>query len=114
MEAPRNMPGLLVQRIKLNNLQFNVNRDPQIYRRCVHQPFRIQAVLAGAGDARCALNDANGRPLAARTVALPGTFTHEIAFDTPGTRIVTLVIENAGTRVSHDLRLDVMEHAWVG
>lgn len=104
----------LIKLIKLNNLQYNPNRDPQAYRRCVNEPFRIQALLDGAGEARCTLADQRGQVLDQKTVNLPGTYTHEISFTTPGVRLVTLNIEGNGQRVSQDLRLDVLEHAWVG
>jgi hypothetical protein len=41
-------------------------------------------------------------------------FTHEIAFPSAGVRIVTLAIEGNGEKFAQDLRLDVLEHAWVG
>lgn len=104
----------LVKLIKLNNLQYNPNRDPQVYRRCVNEPFRIQALLDGGGEARCALCDERGQTLRESVVTLPGTFTHELAFPTPGVRLVTLTIEASGQRFSQDLRLDVLEHAWIG
>jgi len=104
----------LVKLIRLNNLQYNPNRDPAAYRRPVNVCFRIQAVLDGTGDARCGLYDAQGTPMAEKSVARPGTFTHEIAFDTPGTRIVTFTVEGNGQKFSQDLRLDVLEHAWIG
>lgn len=100
--------------IKLNGLQYNVVRDPQVYRRCVKEPFRIQVLIGGAGTAQCTLNDASGGKIAAQTLDLPGTFAHDIAFDTAGTRIVTLKVESAGRSAASDLRLDVLEHAWVG
>ena len=46
----------LVRQLKLNNLQYNALRDPAVYRRCANEPFRIQALLAGAGQARCTLS----------------------------------------------------------
>lgn len=104
----------LVKLIKLNNLQYNANRDPEVYRRTPGEHFRIQALLDGSGSANCRLTDASGRVLVEKTVSLPGTFTHEIAFETPGIRLVTLSIEGNGERFSQDLRLDVMEHAWIG
>lgn len=110
----KTIAGLLVKLIKLNNLQYNPNRDPEVCWGPVNEPFRIQSLLDGAGEALCRLSDAKGQPIAEKTVALPGTFTHEIAFDTPGTRIVTLTIEGNGQRYTQNLRLDVMEHAWVG
>lgn len=104
----------LVKLIKLNNLQFNANRDPEVYRRCANEPFRIQALLEGSGQAQCRLFDERNNVLAEKTVALPGTFTHEISFPTPGIRVVTLEIQGNNETFKQDLRLDVMNHAWVG
>jgi len=104
----------LVKLIKMNNLQYNANRDPQVYRRCANENFRIQALLDGAGQAKCKITDVAGKVLAEKNVALPGTFTHEISFPTPGIRVVTLSVEGSGEKFSQDLRLDVMDHAWVG
>ena len=104
----------LVKMLKLNNLQYNANHDPQAYRRCVNETFRIQALLEGSGVARCTLRDAADGVLAEKSVGLPGTLSHEISFQTPGTRVVTLSIEGNGEKFAQNLRLDVMEHAWVG
>ncbi len=104
----------LVKLLKLNNLQYNPNRDPQVYRRPVNEPFRIQALLDGSGEARCLLCDERGQQLTESVVSLPGTFTHELAFATPGVRLVTLTVDAGGQRFSQDLRLDVLEHEWVG
>ena len=108
------MNNPLIKMVKNNSLQYNANRDPQVYRRSVNEVFRIQAVLAGDGTARCALRDAKHQVISEKALALPGTFTHELAFATPGVRIITLSAEGAGQKFSQDLRLDVMEHAWVG
>lgn len=108
------MSNTLIKMIKINNLQYNVNRDPQAYRRSVNEVFRIQALLSGAGTARCALRDAKNQVIAEKAISLPGSFTHELAFATAGARIITLSVEGAGQKFSQDLRLDVMEHAWVG
>jgi hypothetical protein len=104
----------LIKLIKLNNLQYNPNRDPQVYRRCANEPFRIQALLDGAGEARCTLTDERGQVLDHETVTVPGTYTHEISFSAPGVRLVTLNVEGNGQKMSQDLRLDVLEHAWIG
>ena len=105
----------LVKLIKLNNLQYNALRDPAVYRRCANEPFRIQALLAGKeGEARCLLSDQAGKIIVEKRVALPGMFDHEIAFSTPGVRVVTLAIDGNGEKFAQDLRLDVLEHAWVG
>lgn len=103
----------LVKLVRLNNLQFNANRDPQVYRRGPKETFRIQALLEGSGQARCRLSDATGKPIAETNVTLPGTFTHELSFPTPGIRIVTLDVEGNGQSFHQDFRLDVManEHA---
>lgn len=108
------MNNPLIKMIKINNLQYHPNRDPQVYRRVVNETFRIQATLAGRGTARCALRDAKGQVIAEKAIALPGTFTHELSFTAPGIRLVTLSVEGNGQKFSQDLRLDVMEHAWVG
>ena len=104
----------LVKLIKLNNLQYNALRDPAVYRRCANEPFRIQALLAGKGEAHCTLSDQAGKVIVEKHIALPGMFDHEIAFSTPGVRVVTLAIEGNGEKFVQDLRLDVLEHAWVG
>ncbi len=108
------MSNPLIKMIKVNSLQYNANRDPQVYRRSVNKPFRIQAMLAGDGTARCMLRDAEQRVIAEKAIALPGSFAHELTFNTPGVRIVTLSAEGAGQKFSQDLRLDVMQHEWVG
>lgn len=108
------MASKLVKLIKINGLQYNPNRDPQVYRRCVNELFRIQVLLDGEGEARCTLRDANGQILDEKMIARPGTYTHELSFPAPGAYIVTLTVENAGQRMARDLRLDVLEHAWVG
>lgn len=108
------MNNPLIKMIKINSVQYNPNRDPQVYRRTVNEIFCIQAVLGGSGTARCALRDAKNKVIAEKAVALPGIFTHELSFSTPGIRLVTLSIEGNGQKSSRDLRLDVMEHEWVG
>lgn len=100
--------------IKINGLQYNAQHDPQVYRRCVQEPFRIQAVIRGSGTARCALTAAGGTRIVERAIALPGTFTHELAYGTPGTRIIMLNVEAGAEKSSQHLRLDVLERAWVG
>ncbi len=42
----------LVKLVNLNNLQYNPNHDPQVYRRRIpNRAFRIQALLEGTGTA---------------------------------------------------------------
>ncbi|MHB1176507.1 MAG: hypothetical protein ACYCZJ_15430 [Sulfuriferula sp.] len=104
----------LVKLVKVNNLQYNANRDPEVYRRSANENFRIQALVDGSGAVKCKLLDVTGKPLNEQTVNAPGTYTHEISFATPGVRVVTLLVEGNGEKFTQDLRLDVMEHAWIG
>lgn len=103
----------LVKLIKLNNLQYNSNRDQDIYRRPVNETFRLQAVLNGSGTARARF-EAEGRTLGEATINLPGTFECKFRYDTPGTRVGNLIIEGNGETFRQDIRIDVTEHAWVG
>ena len=104
----------LVKLVKVNNLQYNLNRDPEVYRRSVNENFRIQALLDGTGAMKCKLLDTTGKVLNEQSVNAPGTYTHEISFATPGVRVVTMMVEGSGEKFSQDLRLDVLEHAWIG
>lgn len=104
----------LVKLVKVNNLQYNANRDPEVYRRSANENFRIQAWLDGSGQAKCRIVDATGKVLNEQTVNLPGHCTHEVSFPTPGTRVVTLSVEGNGEKFTQDLRLDVVDHAWIG
>lgn len=104
----------LVKMVKLNNLQYNANRDPEVYRRCVNEPFRIQALLEGKGSARCTLTDVTGKIITEKNIAMPGTFSHEITYSAPGVNVVGLKVEGDGQTFTQDLRLDVSDHAWIG
>jgi hypothetical protein len=104
----------LLKMLKINNLQYNANHDPQVYRRVVNEKFRIQAILGGSGTARCRLVDADGKVVADKSVPLPGTFSHEIAYAAPGVHVLRLEVEAGGESAGQDLRLDVLEHAWIG
>jgi hypothetical protein len=103
----------LVKLIKLNNLQYNPNRDPEIYRRPVNQEFRLQALLNGSGSAKARF-EAEGKVLGEATVKLPGTFECRFSYDTPGSRVGRLMIEGNDQTFEQDIRLDVTEHAWIG
>jgi hypothetical protein len=96
-----------VKLVRVNGLQYNRNRDPQAYRRTPGVPFRIQALTDGKGAVRITLRDADGAPLASADVDAPGTWTHEVRYDTPGTRLLQLEAARGGDRFSLDLRLDV-------
>jgi len=102
----------LVKLIKLNNLQYNANRDPQVYRSIPRKPFRIQVSLGGNGNARAKV-EVDGKTPCNQSVDLPGTFSCDVAFDSPGVRVATLFVESAGEFFTQDIRLDVMEHEWV-
>lgn len=108
------MAGRLINMFKINSLQYNALRDPQVYRRVAGEPFRIQAMINGRDTVRVSLSDERGAVLAQGDVQAPGTFSHELRFDKPGVRIVTLTAQHADHSESHDLRLDVMAQAWVG
>jgi hypothetical protein len=103
----------LLKMIKLNNLQYNPNRDPQVYRRSVNKDFRLQALLNGSGTASAKL-EVDGKVVCDGSVNLPGTFECKFSYDTAGTRIGTLTIEGNGESVNEELRFDVMEHDWIG
>lgn len=104
----------LIGMIKLNGLALNPQRDPQPYRRCVGEPFRIEAMLRGSGSAQVRLLDASGATLAEAAVELPGRFACEIAYESAGSRIVVLAAETAHEREERELRLDVLERRWIG
>ncbi len=98
----------LVKQIKINHLEYNPNRDPQVYRRSPGQPFRIDVSLGGTGKARAKIEVGNTL-YCNRSLDLPGTYSCEIVFDKPGTRIARLTVEGAGEFYQRDLRLDVVE-----
>jgi hypothetical protein len=104
----------LVRLVKLNNLQFNANRDPQVYRRLPGEKFRIQAFIAGQGAAQCTLRDSSGTVIVTREVTAPASFEAEVGYEAPGQYLVTLDVARGAERFSQDLRLDVLAHAWVG
>jgi hypothetical protein len=104
----------LVKLVRLNGLQYNANRDPQVYRRVAGEPFRVQALIQDGAPARCALLDVARKTLVSADVPGGDTFTHDLRFDTPGVRIVTLTATRGSETFAQDLRLDVLEHAWVG
>lgn len=103
----------LVKLVKVNNLQYNANRDPEFYRRTPHQEFRIQALLGDSGTAKSRF-EVEGKIVCEKSVSLPGTFECRCSFNTPGTRIGKLTIEANGETYRQDIRLDVVEHEWVG
>ncbi len=96
-----------VKLIRVNGLQYNRNRDPQAYRRGPGVPFRIQAVTDGRGAVRITLRDAAGTALASADVEAPATWTHEVAYETPGSRLLQLEAARGADRLAFDLRLDV-------
>ena len=104
----------IIKMIKINNLQYNTLRDPQVYRRVAGDPFRLQVVVAGRGPVQVTLTDEKGANLAQSDVQAPGTFSHELTFSKPGVRIVTVTAQHADHSESRNMRLDVMAHAWVG
>ncbi len=107
------MSANIVKMVKLNNLQYNPNRDPQVYRRVIGHPFRIQAMLDGTGSAKVTLT-CEGKTLKETNIELPGVFSYELTFKDAGVRIATLTVSSEGKSESYDLRLDTEAHAKVG
>jgi hypothetical protein len=108
------MSAQIIKFIKINNLQYNALRDPQVYRRVTGEPFRIQVVVEGSGAVRITLADERNAPLVQGEVQAPGTFSHELAFAKSGVRIITITAQHADRSESRDVRLDIMAHAWIG
>lgn len=104
----------LVKQVRLNNLQYNANRDPQVYRRTAGEAFRIQALIGGNGTAKVTLTEADGKSIASESIDAPGTFDHAVSYPTPGTRVVLLEVARGSETFRQDLRLDVLDHAWIG
>lgn len=94
--------------VKLNNLEYNPNRDPEFYRRKPGKPFRIQALMQGSGNAKGWV-EVDGNATGESTVTLPGTYECTLTFDSPGVRNARLVIESGSETYNQDLRLDVVE-----
>jgi hypothetical protein len=103
----------LVKLLKLNNLQYNANRDPAFYRRSVNEEFRLQVMLGGDGEAKARFS-VDGEALCADTITLPGTFDCRFRFDTAGTRVGVLAIDGASGAYHDNIRIDVLEHAPIG
>lgn len=103
----------LVKLVKLNNLQYNPNRDPEFYRITPEKSFRLQVLLGGTGEAHCHFDAGEGR-VHSETVTRPGTFEYRFQYDTPGIRMGRLTVEANGERFEQVIRLDVMARAWVG
>jgi len=108
------MSEKLIKIIKINNLQYNPQRDPQAYRRTAGEPFRLQAMIVSREIVRVTLSDEQGKTVAQHDLRGSGTFSHELTFAEPGVRIVTLAAKEPGRSESHDLRLDVMAETWKG
>lgn len=103
----------LVKLIKLNNLQYNANRDPAFYRRPVNEAFRLQAMLNGTGQAKARFT-VGSETLCESTITLPGTFDCSFSYGTAGTRVGVLTIDGPAEQYRSNIRIDVLEHAPVG
>lgn len=101
----------LVKMVRLNGLEYNVNRDPEVYRRGVGEDFALQLWLGGLGDARVTLSIADGTVLHDVKVPRGRSSTLHVRFDTPGSRVATLEISAGAERHVQDLRLDVVAPA---
>lgn len=102
-----------IKKLRLNKLEYNANRDPAIYRRTLGKPFDISVQLEGQGNASASFV-VDGKACCERTVTLPGIFHCQVAFESAGTRVGTLILTSNSDSVSRELRLDTLAHAWVG
>ena len=102
-----------IKQIKLNNLEYNSNRDPQVYRSTVNKPFDLLVKLQGSGSVPVTLTVA-GETLAEGNVTLPGDFTATPSFGSAGSRVGTITVTKDGENFIQYVRFDVMEHAWIG
>lgn len=102
-----------VKILRINGVEYNANRDPQVYRRMPKQAFQIQATLSGKGAANIKF-EVEGKVVAEKSVGLPGKFECAVAFDTPGTRVGMLTVQIGTEKSQRSIRLDVMDHAWIG
>jgi len=100
-----------IKTIKLNNLQYNSNRDPQAFRGIINKPFRLQVLLTGTGSADVTLST-TGKILSQQTVSLPGTFECEISFDTAVSHLGTIKVDVNSESYKDYVRFDVTETPW--
>lgn len=103
----------LVKLVKLNNLQYNANRDPAFYRRAINEEFRLQALLGGSGQATARFRIGDDT-VCESSVTLPGTFDCRFSYPDAGTRMGTLTIEANQEKYQQSIRVDVLEHAPIG
>lgn len=102
-----------IKQIKLNQLEYNLNRDPQVYRRVKNKPFNLKVFLSGTGNASVKLSVA-GEVMAEGNVSLPGVFEANPVFDTAGSRVGTITVSKDGESFESFVRFDVMDRAKVG
>jgi len=100
-----------IKMIKLNNLKYNPNRDPQVFRRIINKPFRLQVILAGSGNADVSLTVAK-KKLAHETVYLPGTFDCDVSFENAASHLGTITVKMNGETFKEYVRFDVTETPW--
>lgn len=103
----------LVKLVKVNHLQYNANRDPQVYRVIPNQEFVIQAYLAGSGQADCQFTVENLH-FQNTVERQEGIFECRFSFATPGIRLGRLTVRAGNEEFIKDIRLDVLDHAWIG
>jgi len=97
-----------IQSVKLNQLEYNTNRDPKSYRRHPGEDFSLAARLAGQGTAKVRF-EVGGKVVCEQAVELPGLFHCQTKFDQCGTYLGKLVVDGGGEQ---RVRLDVVEHHW--
>ena len=102
----------LVKLVKVNNLEYNNNRDPKVFRRQVGESFRVQALLGGEGSAKAKLV-IDGTTVSESDVSMPGTFECAVKAEAAGTRQGVLTVEGNGETFTRDIRFDVLDGpAW--
>lgn len=102
-----------ISQISLNNLEYNTNRDPQVYRRSINKPFNLKVKMIGSGSANVSLKVA-GETISKESVSLPGLFEANPSFDSVGTRVGTILVESGNNVFETFIRFDVLEKDYTG
>lgn len=104
----------LVKLVKLNNVQYNRNRDPQFYRVTPNQEFRVQVFLAGEGQAEISFSIEGDEKKKESLERKDAIFEYCFSFDTAGIRLGQIKVSSGNQEYIQDIRLDVVEHEWIG
>ena len=102
-----------IKQINLNQLQYNPNRDPQVYRRTINKPFNLKVLLSGSGSANVSLI-IEGNTVATQSIQMPGTFDYSQSFETAGSRVAMISVDVGDNHWQSHVRLDVLAKDWIG